>query len=1589
MVTALMPIIPAMAAEYYDKHDWNTAVGTENLRKIDTSVPGTVKLNDDVNIGTFVQLTSGSLTVNLNGHKLTRTGAGGTVFSVTGGELTIEDASSGEVLNSDTAESGNLIAVSGANSKLTINGGTFTHEVAETTQAIMATEGSSITLNDGTIKAPKTCLQVNDENSKLTINGGTIENTDTDGNAAIYVGLKGSFEMTDGEINTPVSAINVGGIKDGDKDNANLGTTATIGGNAVINKTGNGETTYGLLEVKWQSVLNIEDGATINGDVSVFKEGELNVNGGTIDNSGVNGGFAISTNGSKTGSDNESTGAKITINGGTIKGADDACGIYAPAGAWAIKGGEISGGAGIVVRGGKVAVTGGKITATNDGSTEIKVGDATKDGEKYAVPASGIVYDDAEYPEDKTDDGVPAVTVSGENTVVQAADGQPSVSYVEKGDTPTNSGKPTKESIKIEGGTYNSGTKADVAVSQYVDTAKGIDTTTGEIKPANEVTLQIIDFGYIDKMNDDDVNAAAKASGKFTSPAGITYTCSDWADATFYWSFNRALTADEVVTVTFTAPDGETTYTDKCENAAGGIRFATSFLNNTQLGDDDVAGFQTGKYTIGGQIEGGDTVEAIDDAKTATVNDLLPSIAAGAPVVAPATIGDKNGDIKDIVGAYDVKCSAKNSAGNYVIKGTAKALKSHTNGNDAEGYWFGVEIVAPDGVTLGTTYELTIDDQPKNSEVPVATFQNITEKPNAKGASIFFNTKGDGKETHTVKIKWDNDHAEATYIIDLTGVEHYVEPAPTVGVATIADKDGDITNVVTSPDVEYEAATNTIKATATDLKSHTNGADKEGNWFGIEIAAPTDVVKLGETYELTIDDQPTNPAVPVATNINGNPDTKGASIFFNVTDNEPASHTLKIKWSDSKEITYNVDLTGVELYEEPAPTVAAANIVDKSATPVTDVVKSGYKAECKNGTIVGTATDLKKHENDNNEKAYWFGVEIQAPADLASYTGTFDVTIDENEPVQSSFDDLQNVTTGNKKGVIIYFKSTGKADDKHTVTVKWGATSKTLTYDIDLSGVKHFVENPTVNVGNTTAGTASTDYTATVGKYEQKTGYKKATVTFTTGTGKKVPWNANGAGTNGNWVGITVVPPAGSTITGLATAATEALPTTFNEPQAAQGDSAELSGYYVDASQGITNKFFFVEITDTLSGVKTVYCYELTKGNPLELEAAPVTKYTVKIDSNIANGTVKADKTTAAEGETVTLTVTANSGYRFSSVTVKDADGKTVATTSASGKYTFTMPASNVTVTAAFRKSGGGGGGSSSGGGTSTHSVSTPSKTDNGSVSVSSKSAAKGSKVTITVKPEDGYKTGSVIVKDANGNVIEVTDNGDGTYSFIMPDTKVSIAAEFVKEDEAKPETSPAPEQTPAPGTEENCPSEKFTDVDQNQWYHEGIDYALTKGFMSGVGDTTFAPDADTTRAMIVAILYRLEGSPAVAAASFTDVPRGSWYADAVAWGEANGVVSGYNDELFGPNDSITREQMASILYRYAQYKGVDVSANRDLSGYSDAASVSDWAVTSLGWANAEGLITGMSDTVLAPTGTATRAQAAAILMRFCENIVK
>jgi len=186
------------------------------------------------------------------------------------------------------------------------------------------------------------------------------------------------------------------------------------------------------------------------------------------------------------------------------------------------------------------------------------------------------------------------------------------------------------------------------------------------------------------------------------------------------------------------------------------------------------------------------------------------------------------------------------------------------------------------------------------------------------------------------------------------------------------------------------------------------------------------------------------------------------------------------------------------------------------------------------------------------------------------------------------------------------------------------------------------------------------------------------------------------------------------------------------------------------------------------------------------------------------------------------------------------------------------------------------------------------------------------------------------------------------------------------------------------------CQRMGLTDVNVNGWYHEAVDFCLDRGLMNGTGSTTFSPNTACSRAMIVTILYRLENQPAVAATgTFTDVEDGKWYTKAIEWAAANGIVGGYGNGKFGPNDNITREQLAAILYRYAKYRGVDVTAVKgDISKYGDVGRVSSYAVEAMQWNNGVGLIQGNEKNELRPQDNALRSQIAMILMRFCKGFI-
>lgn len=346
--------------------------------------------------------------------------------------------------------------------------------------------------------------------------------------------------------------------------------------------------------------------------------------------------------------------------------------------------------------------------------------------------------------------------------------------------------------------------------------------------------------------------------------------------------------------------------------------------------------------------------------------------------------------------------------------------------------------------------------------------------------------------------------------------------------------------------------------------------------------------------------------------------------------------------------------------------------------------------------------------------------------------------------------------------------------------------------------------------------------------------------------------------------------------------------------------------------------------------------------------------YTVTVE-NDGNGTASAAPASAKMGEEVSLTATPNSGYHFKKWEVVSGDVEIE-------DNKFTMPADDVTVKAIFERntssSGGGGGG-----GTTYYTLTFET---NGGGSMQAIRAARGKTLDLSAYTpmRDGYDFGGWYAdKDLTQRITEIKLSGSKT-----------VYADWKKR-------------------EPDAVKNPFADVNAGDWFYRDVLFSYEKGLMSGMDAAAFAPYANTTRAQIAVIFYRMEGSPAVEGEnSFADVVRGSgtaWFYDAVTWAQQNGIMGGYDNSSFAPNDPITREQLAAIFYRYAQYKGYDTTqGGMAIREFGDYESISDYAMGAMAWAVNTGLVKGDSN-LLYPNGTATRAEIAAMLHRFVENGMK
>ena len=298
-----------------------------------------------------------------------------------------------------------------------------------------------------------------------------------------------------------------------------------------------------------------------------------------------------------------------------------------------------------------------------------------------------------------------------------------------------------------------------------------------------------------------------------------------------------------------------------------------------------------------------------------------------------------------------------------------------------------------------------------------------------------------------------------------------------------------------------------------------------------------------------------------------------------------------------------------------------------------------------------------------------------------------------------------------------------------------------------------------------------------------------------------------------------------------------------------------------------------------------------------------------------------------------------------------DENGKITFVTDGFSPFTFTLTKPSIFNTS----SGGSSGGSSS---KTTYKVTT-SSVANGGVNVSPSSPAKGDKVKITLSPNKGYKLDKLTVTDASGKTVSTTKTSDTVYTFTMPASQVTVGVTYVKAEE----------------TTEQPSTKTFSDVSSSDWFADAVKYVSDKGMMNGTGNGKFSPADSTTRGMLMTVIARY--------ASEDTTGSNPWYQKSMEWAKANGVSDGT-----APNANITREQLVTMLYRYAKASGKDVSVGEDTNilSYTDATTVSEYAVPAMQWACGAGIVNGANGK-LNPQNNATRAEVAAILMRFCENI--
>ncbi|MGM9568437.1 MAG: S-layer homology domain-containing protein, partial [Clostridia bacterium] len=449
------------------------------------------------------------------------------------------------------------------------------------------------------------------------------------------------------------------------------------------------------------------------------------------------------------------------------------------------------------------------------------------------------------------------------------------------------------------------------------------------------------------------------------------------------------------------------------------------------------------------------------------------------------------------------------------------------------------------------------------------------------------------------------------------------------------------------------------------------------------------------------------------------------------------------------------------------------------------------------------------------------------------------------------------------------------------------------------------------------------------------------------------------------------------------------------------GEKAEEAAHISDGGKVTT------EATEETEGVRTYSC--TVCGYVIKTESIPAIGYAISVPTTVNNGTLTVSQKTATVGSSVTITVKPNEGYELGQLTVTDSNNNALTLTdNENGSFAFTMPASNVTIEVSFHAHSFGtewvsnstnhwkecscgkkaeeAAHISDGGKVTTaategaegirtysctvcgyiiktetipaigYKISAPTTVNNGTLTVSQNTATVGSSVTITVKPNEGYELGQLTVSDSKGNALTLTDNGNGSFTFTMPASNVTIEVKFNKI---------------------KVPVPDFVDVPADAYYADAVEWAASLEITNGTSDNTFSPDDSCTRAQMVTFLWRASGCPVIKGSiPFNDVAENAYYTEAVRWAVNEGITQGTSDTTFSPDDTVNRAQAVTFLYRNAGAPSNSASIPfADVSGDAYYANAVLWAVS-------EGITYGTSTTTFSPDNNCTRAQNVTFLYR-------